>query len=166
MPQFIMNDKHAPEFQSLDEFTQGYIEALFWTEEERLCEESDGASKMPSVVFNRTTLETSYQGGSLYGFEDLAPKALEKIIADCAKFQSDAAVPLSAMTGPRSWQGSTKAITGAAAGSDFWLTRNGHGAGFTDGSWPDPYASQLAEAAKAFGECDLYLGDDGKVYTS
>lgn len=38
------------------------------------------------------------------------------------------------------------------AGHDFWLTRNGHGAGFWDGDWEEPAASILDEAAKAYGE--------------
>ena len=47
-------------------------------------------------------------------------------------------------------------------GHDFWLTRNGHGAGFWDGDWKNGYA--LTEAAKSFGGIDLYVGDDGKIY--
>lgn len=50
------------------------------------------------------------------------------------------------------------------AGHDFWLTRNGHGAGFWDGDWPEPQATTLTEAAQAFGVCDLYVGDDGEIY--
>lgn len=56
----------------------------------------------------------------------------------------------------------------AQAGTDFWLTRNGHGAGFWDR--PEVYgeeaAEKLTELCKGFGECDLYLGDDGNVYMS
>jgi hypothetical protein len=51
------------------------------------------------------------------------------------------------------------------AGHDFWLTRCGHGAGFWDGDWPEPYATMLTDAAKAFGEVDLYVGDDGMIYS-
>ena len=52
----------------------------------------------------------------------------------------------------------------AMAGHDFWLTRNGHGAGFWDGDWPLPYADLLDKAAQAAGTCDLYVGDDGMIY--
>jgi hypothetical protein len=51
------------------------------------------------------------------------------------------------------------------AASDFWLNRNGHGVGFW--SRPDlwgPYTEKFDEDSKWFGRCDLYLGDDGKVY--
>ena len=50
------------------------------------------------------------------------------------------------------------------AGHDFWLTRNHHGAGFWDGDWPEPQATALTDAAHAFGERNLYLGDDGRIY--
>ena len=42
------------------------------------------------------------------------------------------------------------------AGHDFWLTRNGHGAGFWDGDWEDSAGVSLTEIAKSFGECNLY----------
>lgn len=50
------------------------------------------------------------------------------------------------------------------AGHDFWFTRNGHGAGFWDGDWPDPYADMLDKGAKCYGEFETYLGDDGKIH--
>lgn len=47
---------------------------------------------------------------------------------------------------------------------DFWLTRNGHGAGFWDGDWGDELGGELTKLAESFGGVDLYVGDDGKVY--
>lgn len=49
---------------------------------------------------------------------------------------------------------------------DFWLTRNGHGAGFWDGDYEESLGKELTEISKAFGECDLYIGDDGKIHLS
>lgn len=46
----------------------------------------------------------------------------------------------------------------------FWLTRCGHGCGFWDGDWSEPAATILTDAAHAFGNVDLYVGDDGKIY--
>tara|TARA_R110002124_G_scaffold93519_1_gene237167 strand:+ start:54 stop:404 length:351 start_codon:yes stop_codon:yes gene_type:complete len=51
------------------------------------------------------------------------------------------------------------------AGHDFWLTRNGHGAGFWDGDWAEPMATDLTTISEAFGVVDTYLGDDGLIYT-
>lgn len=48
-------------------------------------------------------------------------------------------------------------------GHDFWLTRNGHGAGFWDRGLGE-LGDKLTAAAKTFGTADLYIGDDGQVY--
>ena len=48
-------------------------------------------------------------------------------------------------------------------GHDFWLTRNGHGAGFWDRGLGE-LGDKLSDAAKTFGSADLYVGDDGKVH--
>lgn len=45
------------------------------------------------------------------------------------------------------------------AGHDFWLTRNHHGAGFWDGGWPEPYATQLTELAHRAGERHVWESD-------
>jgi hypothetical protein len=42
---------------------------------------------------------------------------------------------------------------------DFWLTRNGHGAGFWDRGLGE-IGDILTKAAKTFGECNLYLNDE------
>ncbi len=47
---------------------------------------------------------------------------------------------------------------------DFWLTRNGHGAGFWDGDYLE--GDKLTALAESYGGSDLYVGDDGKLYFS
>lgn len=37
------------------------------------------------------------------------------------------------------------------AGHDLWLTRNRHGTGFWDGSWPEPLATELTDYAHQLG---------------
>lgn len=49
-------------------------------------------------------------------------------------------------------------------GHDLWLTRNGHGAGFWDGDWPEPHATRFTNAAKALGERWVLVGDDDKLH--
>ena len=52
---------------------------------------------------------------------------------------------------------------------DFWLTRQGHGAGFWDGDYPDDRSvysnigDKLTEIANEFRELHIYV-DDGKLY--
>lgn len=47
---------------------------------------------------------------------------------------------------------------------DFWLTRNGHGAGFWDGDYEESDGEKLTALSKEFGELNLIVGDDGKIY--
>jgi len=74
-----------------------------------------------------STDESTPEGGepmdANYGITDLAPETLERIKADCASFQG------------QHLEDNHDDV--AQAGHDFWLTRNGHGAGFWDGDWPD-----------------------------
>src|SRR5258707_18221 len=56
-----------------------------------------------------------------YSVHDFAPEALKAMTSDCDEFQT-ANADLLVESG----------LTDARAGHDFWLTRNGHGAGFWD----------------------------------
>lgn len=69
--------------------------------------------------------------------------------------------------GVKDWQGAPQITVRQATDllAAFWLTRNGHGAGF----WENDYGTEeqcdkLTEACKAFGEFNLYPGDDGRLY--
>ena len=151
-------------WSDLDAFTQGYIEAAFFTETEPGTTRADRVTTRGTVRKSWAEGEREGQHKNIpgdYGFADLAPETLARMIADCAAFQGSETWTLreaaeSAGDGP--------CPDDAQAGRDFWYTRNGHGCGFWDGDWPEPYASELTDAAKAFGEVDAYLGDDGRVY--
>ncbi len=56
------------------------------------------------------------------------------------------------------WDAHSHLIAGRErqAGHDFWLTRNGHGAGFWDGGWPE-HGAVLTKASKVYGSVDLFL---------
>jgi hypothetical protein len=100
-----------------------------------------------------STDESDESGGNPlddnYGVEDIAPETLQKMIDDCAKFQAQAGELITSDL--------------PLAGHDFWLTRNGHGAGFWDGDWPDE-GEALTKLSKTFGEVNLYVGDDKQIY--
>lgn len=73
MPEFVMpfrGDKDAAAFHALDEFTQGYVSAMFFTE-------SDSESFGRDLDEPRT-------------FADLHPATLVAIVNDCARFLADA----------------------------------------------------------------------------
>ncbi len=83
------------------------------------------------------------------GNADLPPETLDAMKADCKAFLDLADELLD--------------LEYSQAGHDFWLTRNGHGAGFWDGDWPE-HGDKLTEISKGFGEANLYIGDDGLIY--
>jgi hypothetical protein len=89
---------------------------------------------------------------------------LQKIILDCEKFQAEYGDEIKAAIETGNVKCGPDFDEWGRAGHDFWLTRNGHGAGFWDGDWPEPFATSLTHASKAFGECYFYFGDDGKLY--
>lgn len=101
--------------------------------------------------------------------ENIEPESLRGMIADAAKFQTDHA-DLLAEAYTRDGYAHPESGAGPEdmAGHDFWLTRNGHGAGFWDRSPLDAggLGDKLSDAAKAFGECDLYRGDAGGIHAS
>lgn len=57
----------------------------------------------------------------------------------------------------------TEHWTDEQLGHDFFLTRNGHGAGFWDRGHGN-LGEALTHAAKTFGSADLYLGDDNLIH--
>lgn len=59
------------------------------------------------------------------------------------------------------WDGE---LTDDSAAHDFILTRNGHGAGFWDRGIT--HGDELTKACKPYGCVNLYVGDDGKLYTA
>lgn len=87
---------------------------------------------------------------SIYGIDDLAPETLRQAIEDCTAFQADNA-------------GDLEGIDPSQAGHDFWLSRNGHGAGYHDRE--HKAARKLQDAAKAYGGIDLYIGDDCLIWS-
>jgi hypothetical protein len=86
------------------------------------------------------------------GVEAIAPETRKKMRADVTAFVLQNRALLKA-----------SGLQDTQIGHDFWLTRNGHGAGFWDRGL-GAIGDQLTEACKAFPSIDLYVGDDGKIY--
>lgn len=89
-----------------------------------------------------------------YWIEDIAPESLEAAEADCATFEE----AFDSQLGEYYEAGYDR----EHAGYDFWLTRNGHGAGFWDRGVPA--GEDLTAGCDPFGSVDLYVGDDGRLY--
>jgi hypothetical protein len=140
MPEFILDSGSADaaaHFLTVDEFTRGYVTCMFFT--------STGTGDDDDL--EHATLA------------ELAPETWDRINTDCKAFQFIAPHML-AMACERDGYDSQR------AGHDFWLTRNGHGAGFWDRSELEAgdLGDKLSTIARRFGSCDLYRGDDKLLY--
>lgn len=85
-----------------------------------------------------------------YSWDDFSPALQRQVIEDCEEFSS---LYESLIDGDDKH-----------AGHDFWLTREGHGAGFWDGDWEEPAATVLTKASETYGSFDIYVGNDGVIY--
>ncbi len=82
---------------------------------------------------------------------DFSEECLKSLLQDCKNFQEENLLLLAA------------AGDDAQNGHDFWLTRNGHGAGFWDRGYRH-IGEELTKACKVYGSVYLYVGDDLKVH--
>lgn len=132
----------TPWWEDLDDFTKAYMEAALWS----------------------TNDESTPSGGEPldknYSTKDIARETVDQMMQDCARFQQENAADLALydMTNVE-WSAA------AQGGHDFWLSRNGHGAGFFDrDNLPEDARDRLQEAARHYGEVYLYVGDDKLIY--
>lgn len=140
MPQFILDtqgtvpDIHAEgtrygmNWGDLDEFTQGYIQAMFWTNT------GSGDSVEWATPEYQHRMHEGQTDGELpndVGFSDLDPDILAGIISECEAFQKANATLLEQAYDLGQRNG-TMSYGLENAGHDYWLTRVGSGAGFFD----------------------------------
>jgi hypothetical protein len=97
---------------------------------------------------------------SKYADAELAPETLKRFETDCERFQAEYAK----LTTGLDDQVLRSFPPDSHIPHDFWLTRNHHGAGFWDGDYPKAIGEALTKLAHSFGECDLYIGDNGQIY--
>lgn len=89
-----------------------------------------------------------------YNLSDIELSTIKRVIVDCTKF-------IAAM-GSKGLTDHEDFVSYEQAGHDFWLTRNGHGAGFWDGDWKG-IGKELTKLAKGFGQVDPIVTDDNKI---
>lgn len=124
----------------MQSFFDAYVEAALWSSNDE--SRPDGGDPMDQN----------------YVPADLSRETFARMLRDCEAFQAENEEFLT------SEYCNSRYGVDAQAGHDFWLTRNHHGAGFWDGDWEEPAATKLTDSAHKFGEYNLYVGDDGKIY--
>lgn len=131
---------------SLDDITRSFLVTALWSS----TDDSDPETGGDHMDAN-------------YDLEDIAPTTIEWATRECQAFLAKCGNALCDGVLIRNSSGSTPE---QMAGHDFWLTRNGHGAGFGDGDWADPLDDMLRKLAKTFRQVDLYIGDDGHIHAA
>lgn len=122
----------APEFP---EFFRAYLEAALWS----------------STISDSDDIRDSDPFDRHFSIADFPPAALLRLQVVALAFFQRAAVWIDAEPEPR-----CSGSRWSKAGHDFWLTQNGHGAGFWDGDWP-VYGDRLTKLSKTAGELSLYV---------
>ena len=162
MPEYTLDRSLAQnDWARLDPFTQGYIEAAMWTLTVSWFEcadcncRPDEWTEMCPECSGKVREHTD--SADHLGLQDIAAETIAKAVEDCEAFQ----------TTYRHALDRASRVSGRdddSHGHDFWLTRNGHGAGFWDRGYPAELSKVLTQGSKSFGSCDWYIGDDGNVY--
>jgi hypothetical protein len=120
----------------------------------RLCNDSDLLEMVTS--YTEAALWSSTDGNEdvaldeNYGVDDIDNAAYAEMISDCESFRDSHADMLSD-------------VSPSDAGHNFWLSRNGHGAGFFDSS--AEHAHALQAATRPYGSVDLYV-HEGRVHSN
>jgi hypothetical protein len=167
---------HSNLISNMDSFSQAYVEAaLFSSTDNFTYNHGEKKSEFDPEYDEDEPSGIEDIGGEpldkKYTINDIDPNTLRKMIADCNSFYDK----YSELYHRAGWADDR-------AAHDFWLTRNGHGAGFwsrelneldpelygniTDEQFED-VKELLTKAAKSYGTYDLYLGDgeyDGVIF--
>jgi hypothetical protein len=119
----------------LDAFTRQFLETALWAECDHDKEDSPPLDQDWDIT-------------------DFSEETILKLKKDCDDFVESNRELLDEVS-------DTFHVDNGQHGHDFWLTRNGHGAGFWDRSY-GTMGEELTEACKAYGSVFLYI-QDGKV---
>jgi hypothetical protein len=129
-----------------DPFMSGYLECIAFTEESALQEEWN---RQREQLEEDSDEELDLPDYFDWSYSDIDAKSLKSIIEDCENFMDECAeadIDLEEDWGLEQ------------AGHDFWLTRNGHGAGFWDRG-KGALGDKLSKIAEAYGSVDTLIAD-------
>lgn len=93
-----------------------------------------------------------------HDMDDCSQELLEAVQQDCTDFQTANKDLLDL-----AYNHPTITYNEDQAGTDFYLTRCGHGSGFWDRGL-DEIGTKLTDASKVYGDVYSYVGDDSQIY--
>ena len=134
---------------SFDDFFNGFLEAAFWSTSPMMGE--DEHSDYPEDY------SLSQRG---FSPSDLTEDSATILRAHALSFYARCFYLIEADECNR---GSGEYSNSAQAGHDFWLTSQGHGAGFWDGDWPT-HGDSLTKFSKCYPEgLSFFITEDGEI---
>jgi hypothetical protein len=146
---YVTEDDLRAATMDIEKFLEGYTEAALWSSSDWSNVQSD---ENPDGEINPIPLDENYT------VDDISPLTLKLMREDCEAFILANAADLA------EYENHSAVTSAFRAGVDFWLSRNGHGAGFFD-MGPEAVFERLQQAAREAGEVNLYVGADGMLYT-
>lgn len=114
-----------------DDFIAGYLRAAIFT-----------GSHYPDPE----NMDDSRPMDSVHTIDDIPREIRKELETDCMDFLNSCAFMM--VENPE------------RAGMDFHLTRNGHGAGFWDGNWPE-FGGDLTDRSRPYGSAEIYSDPTG-----
>lgn len=150
----------------LNAILKGYLEAVLWTEEERLSsdyreslgydendwdDDTDYEDDVEKIIKMKQKLERT--GFDRFIVDDLENNSKIQAYLDIKNFIK--------MAGPNAVMEAIQEGGYFQLGMDIWLTRNRHGAGFFDRNYENE--KQLTFAAQNLKEVDLYITDNNTI---
>lgn len=137
-----------------DDFTVQYLETALWASTIMLpVSEEDLVDGCMDVDEDHPLYGVSEDGAfdEQFDLSNFTEETVRAAVADCAKFQSDNADDLCDEDDRH-------------AGHNFWLTRNGHGAGFWDGDYEEEKGKRLSATSEACGELHIWIDEAGSLH--
>jgi len=137
-----------------DDFTGQYLETALWASGVALpAAEGDLVDGCMDVDEDHPLhgISESDNCDGHFVLSDFTEEAIKAAFTECARFQEENADDLCDEDDKH-------------AGHDFWLTRNGHGAGFWDGDYEESKGERLTKASKAYGELYIWVDEAGSLH--
>lgn len=141
----------------LDDFTYSYLVTALWSSHVSFpVAEAELVDGCMDVADNHPLHGISEEDNcdDHFDVDAFTPEALRSAVSDCVKFQEIHAFDLSDEDDDH-------------AGHDFWLTRNGHGAGFWDGDYEEEKGKRLSDACgwrTNFPELNIWVDEEGHLH--
>ncbi len=143
----------------LSECTLQYIETAMWSSTVMLpCLEEDRVDGCMNVGYGHPLYGISEDDhlDEYFDFSDFTSESLQKFEDDCTAWFDY--LEESGLYG----EAAEYADNGHIA-HDYWLTRNGHGAGYWDGDYGD-LGDRLTNACKDHGQQHIWVDDGGQLH--